>query len=118
MGSSNGIKVRKNYLSTHSVMEQSCRGSSEQLSSEYPSEIISTPRNRIKNPKNSVVHDENTKKRLDMNNESTRRDINRKFHEAMSQYSSIIIQPSGLSLERSCKLDKPVFTLRDMPVKE
>ena len=40
------------------------------------------------------------------------------FHEVMGHYQSIVIQPSGKSLERSCKLDQPVFTLREKPVKE
>ena len=35
----------------------------------------------------------------------------------MKPFSSIVIQPEGAALERSCKLDIPVFTLRDKPVK-
>ena len=36
----------------------------------------------------------------------------------MQPFSSIVIQPEGQALIRSRKLDAPVFTLRDMPVKE
>jgi len=36
----------------------------------------------------------------------------------MNYFSSIVVQPKGDNLQRSCKLDQPVFFLRDMPVKE
>ena len=43
---------------------------------------------------------------------------NKAFHEVMEAFSSVVIQPEGDSLRKACKLDRPVFTLRDMPVKE
>ena len=45
-------------------------------------------------------------------------DRNRWFHEAMNHFQSIVVQPKGKNLERSAKLDTPVFYLRHMPVKE
>ena len=36
----------------------------------------------------------------------------------MQQFKSIVIQPRGDYLGRSCELDHPVFVLREMPVKE
>lgn len=43
---------------------------------------------------------------------------NKWFHETMNYFSSIVVQPKGTNLNRSCKLDMPVFYLRLMPVKE
>ena len=43
---------------------------------------------------------------------------NRNFHETMDRCSAIIVQPKGRDLERSCRLEQPVFFLRDLPVKE
>ena len=36
----------------------------------------------------------------------------------MDAFQSIVIQPEGDSLKKSCQLDNPIFILRDMPVKE
>ena len=43
---------------------------------------------------------------------------NKWFHETMNYFSSIVVQPKGRNLDRSCKLEMPVFYLRLMPVKE
>ena len=40
------------------------------------------------------------------------------FYNAMAPYASTIIQPEGQALMRSYKLERPIFTLRTMPVKE
>ena len=43
---------------------------------------------------------------------------NKLFHDVMDAFQSIVIQPEGDSLKKSCQLDNPIFILRDMPVKE
>ena len=40
------------------------------------------------------------------------------FHDVMEPFSSIVIQPTGHSLNKSVKLEYPIFKLRDKPVKE
>ena len=36
----------------------------------------------------------------------------------MRAFSSIVIQPDGESLDLACKLDHPVFKLRELPIRE
>ena len=47
----------------------------------------------------------------------TQNERNRMFHKCMEPFSSIVIQPEGISLQRSVKLDIPMFTIRDIPVR-
>ena len=49
---------------------------------------------------------------------ATYQERNRIFHEVMEPFKSIVIQPTGTALNKSAKLDLPVFTLRELPVKE
>ena len=49
---------------------------------------------------------------------ATQSERNMMFHDAMLPFSSIMIQPSGPALQRACKLDYPVFTLREQPVRQ
>ena len=51
-------------------------------------------------------------------NNATQPERNRIFHEVMQPFSSIVIQPSGESLNKSYKLNQPIFMLRELPVKE
>lgn len=94
-------------------------GDGDDISEEFESERLSTPEKKeikyVKLAKDLDEWSENHRKRTVKQTQGER---HRMFHKCMEPFSSIVIQPEGAALQRSCKLDIPMFTVRDKPVKE
>ena len=87
--------------------------STEHMTSDFASERLTTPGAKSNNAMNADLAD--LRQKIQGMDKVER---NKFFHQVMQPFSSIVIQPTGNALDRSFKLNTPVFTLRDMPVKE
>lgn len=82
------------------------------------SELIGDHSERLTTPRKSQKSDQKSHDYRERLRHASQPERNMMFHDAMLPFSSILIQPSGQALLRSCKLDQPVFTLREKPVRQ
>ena len=82
------------------------------------SELIGQHSERLTTPRKSQKSDQRSHAFRERLRHASQPERNMMFHDAMLPFSSILIQPSGQALLRSCKLDQPVFTLREKPVRQ
>ena len=103
-GESSSIQVNSERMQIADFVTENCGEEDSEVGQN--SERLTTPAKSQKSDIMSRRYKEKLRK-------ATQSERNMMFHDAMLPFSSIMIQPSGPALQRACKLDYPVFTLRE-----